>query len=224
MFKPLSRALALTLAACLPLAAAAAPVTVTTYSAGTAAFVDDAIMNVLGAPNFPTGENTYELTLQSTFDLDVNSYTGDSTRMYVRDAEIMLTLKVGTFTFEKTGIGFTDLFTAGASTDTYLHYASFHEPFSNLTLSFTTSYLGAPGSAGGHILQPRELAANGAGIGGMAIGASINNPEATDSWSMFGEANRSMVSVVSSVPEPAEWAMLAAGIAVIAARRRRTVA
>ncbi len=224
MFKPWSRALALTLAASLPLVASAAPVTVITHSVGTTAFVDSAIMTALGAPGFPTGENTYELTLQSNFDLDVNDYTGDSTSMYVRDALITMTLTVGTFTVEKTGIGLTQLYLDAASKNSYAQHALFREAFSNQYVSFATWHSAVPGSIGGNVLDPRELTGDGAGSGSMSIDAILTDPNSDIIFSMDGAASSSTVSVVSSVPEPAEWAMLAAGAAVIAARRRRAAA
>ncbi len=224
MFKSWSSTLALTLAATLPLAASAAPVSVTTHSAGTIDFVDDAIMNALGAPNFPTGENTYELTLTSTFDLDVDEHSGNNTSMYVRGALITMTLTMGTFTVEKTGIGTTQLYLDAATNNSYSQHAFFREAFSNQYVSFSTWHHAAPDSLGGNVLEPRELTGEGAGSGGMGIDSILTDPDSGIIFSMYGAADRSTVSVVSSVPEPAEWAMLAAGVAVIAARRRRAVA
>lgn len=224
MFKPWTRALALTLAASLPLAASAAPVTVITHSAGTVADVDSAIMTALGAPGFPTGTSTYSLTLQSNFDLDLNDYTGDSSSMYVRGALITMTLTMGTFTVEKTGIGTTQLYLDAVNKDSYAQHAFFRDAFSNQYMSFSMWHNAVPGSIGGNVLEPRELTGDGVGSGGIGIDAILTNPESDIIFSMYGEASHSTVSVVSSVPEPAEWAMLAAGVAVIAARRRRAVA
>jgi hypothetical protein len=224
MFKPWSCAFALMLAASLPPVASAAPVTVITHSVGTADYVDSAIMTALGAPGFPTGENTYELTLQSNFDLDVNEYTGDTTSMYVRGALITMTLTMGAFTVEKTGIGTTQLYLDAANENRYAQHALFREAFSNLYVSFVTWHNAAPGSVGGNVLEPRELTGEGAGSGGMGIDAIHTDPDVDIIFSMNGGANRSAVSVISSVPEPAEWAMLAAGAVVIAARRRRAMA
>ncbi|TWI48281.1 putative secreted protein with PEP-CTERM sorting signal [Pseudoduganella flava] len=223
MLKRLARSLALSLLAALPLSTLAAPVSVTTHTSGTSAYGDWVVVDALGITNYDYRDQPFELTLQSTFDTDVNTNFWWGDKLWIFGADLTVTFRIGDETFHKQGKGQAML---GSGSDSYYQQVSFYDSLGNGKLVDFTNYVMAPqNAAAGDPLAERDASASGERVGSMGMDAYNANPDANGLWMMGDYATNASVTVVSSVPEPSQWAMMAAGLVaatVVARRRQRT--
>jgi hypothetical protein len=220
MLKRWSRMLVLTLAAMLPLAALAAPVKVTTYTSGTLQFADDPVLSTLGLGDTALPA-PYEVTLQSAFDPDIDTNFMNGRQLWIFGVDITVTVKIGTSVFEHSGEGLTIL--DPYNDRSYEQDVTFYAPIAGMELTFKNRFVGPPGSITGDVLLPRRLTSSGENAGSMDIDMRPANPDAEGFWNLGARADHAMLSVLNPVPEPAEWAMMAAGLlaVTVAARRRK---
>lgn len=196
----------------LPLAALADPFTVTTRSSGIAN-VNPTVLYYLGMDNtIEASELPYELTISSTFD-PVADLPGRGEPIFDRESQVAVEFRLGDMRFDYTGSGMTwaSVYTPFDTGDAYWHEVQLDN------LHFSQRGYAPTGTLGpGGALVMRELGGITGGI--FWIDAYPPNPDAPGSWSMNGAVNNFSVS---AVPEPAAYALLAAGLFVLGWRRMR---
>lgn len=197
----------------LPLAAFANPFTVTTRSSGIAN-VNPTVLYYLGMDNLiEATELPYELTMRSTFD-PVEGLPGRGESIFERESQVVVEFRLGDMRFDYTGRGMTwaSVYTPFDTGDAYWHQLDLDN------LSFSQRGYAPTGTLGpGGALAMREL--GGITSGRFWIDAVPTNPDAPGYWSMNGAVNNFSVS---AVPEPALYALMAAGLFVLGWRRMRT--
>jgi hypothetical protein len=203
----------------LPAAVLAAPVTVTTHTAGTT-LADNTILAALGL-NGVTGPAPlpYELTLSSTFDAGnaaAQNYGG----------EVEVDFHIDGQTFHYAGSGNSAASRESVSVfDNYQQHVWFDTPGppnANFTVHFYNQLYDLPGSMGQSGPLTPFAADQGAGqdaFGAYTIDAYPGNPAVPLSWNMSAPAGAFSVQV-AAVPEPAQVALLAAGLLMLGLYRR----
>ena len=201
-----------------PLALMAAPVTVTTHSAGIIDlnFVSLGyafhVMNVLGLePPTTTGPLPYELTLRAEFDTDT-MVGGQAFWAYSYGADVMVDFRIGTQAWHYAGPANStvNLYDQTIYVSDYGHSVWFETP--HFTYGFYHHLFGPPASIG--IFNPLATlyADQDDGVYGSAtIFFNPDAPEVDDVFSIGGAGP--VISVnVAPVPEPASFVLLAGGI------------
>lgn len=212
--------IALPLLAALPMHVLAAPVTITTTLQGVleAKSYSWGILEELYMPMaLYYADQPYALTIESTFDPDkVESYGDD--RRYFKNTDMKVTFKLGDYTYRGSNAGTTELEVGAGSYSQCVGYI-------NWSLQFCSSFKGPQGDLGDDLFAPRQLSASGDSVGYVGIGyfrgmGGGGTPELSEYLSDMNPT-RATLSITSAVPEPAHWAMLAAGLLTIAATARR---
>lgn len=196
----------------LPLTALAEPFTVTTRSTGIAD-VNPTVLYYLGMDNtIEASALPYELTIRSTFD-PVADLPGRGEPLFDRDSQVVVEFRLGNMRFDYTGSGMTwaSVYTPFDAGDGYWHQVELDN------LHFSQRGFAPAGTLGpGGALAMREL--GGITSGYVSIDAFPSNPDAPGYWTMNGAVNNFSVS---AVPEPAAYALMAAGLFVLGRRRLR---
>lgn len=204
----------------LPLVAVADPVTVTTRSTGTqitnesSLGTTNSMLNVLGLnPLTSTAPLPYELTLTSTFDTDAmpspESYWAQAY------ADVVIDFRIGTQAYHYAGPANSVAHLAAQSADVaeYSHTIWLDTP--NYRYGFVQDMRGTPGSLGRfNPLAPLDVDES-----------ELTNFSAHLFFNLFAEpidfnlgltSSTMSVQVAAAVPEPASFALLAAGLATLA--------
>lgn len=226
MLTPIKRILLLLLAA--PLALMAAPVTVTTHSAG---IIDlnsvslgyaYSVMNVLGLePPTTTGPLPYELTIEANFDTDT-MVSPQAFWAYSYGGDVAVAFKIGTQAYHFAGPGNStvNLYDQSVYVADYGHSVWFETP--DDIYGFYHHLLGPPASLG--IFNPLAAlyADQNDGVSGSAT--IFLDPQANDVQDVFSiQGSGPVMSVhVAPIPEPAPFAMLAAGLVMLGLLRRHS--
>lgn len=207
----------------LPLAALADPVAVTTRSTGTST-VDDTVLSALGLNSVTsTAPVPYELTLRSTFDPDTSPPSTSDYWAYNYGGAVEIDFRIGSQAYHYDGAANSYANRQSGSWDGYTHAIYFDTPgptTSNYTVYFYHTLYGLPGTSGlGGPLMPLDADASDGVQGYYTLHATPSNHDVPLSWYM--DAYQSTVSInVAAVPEPASFALLAAGLATLGLRRR----
>lgn len=220
MFPTLKPACLLLCAA--PALALADPVVVTTRTSGSATALP-VLLTALGMdPAFALQELPYSLTLSSTYDPnDMPSVRGDYDYDY--DSAIVVDFRLGDMHYRANANGASAVLRAASSgNDTYEHQVEFLPPDSPWSYKFRqVGILALPSLDGAGALTPRTLGPTDVVFGTMDITAYTAMPDAPGPSVLLGSTVSSMsVQVVSAVPEPAPFALLAAGVLTLGLRRR----
>jgi len=209
----ISRTIALLFA--LPVAAAAAPVTITTHTSGSMDPGPD-VLAYLGLA-VPDGAQPYSLTLSATIDPNAPLFRHQPWRSGVAQTktQVSVTFDYGQQHLAYTGIG--DIFVGNSGGD-YTEIVTFPPTdYDNGVRSFDVeNYLVVPGQAFADVLAPPTLTDVATSDSGASIQTYINPYLPRGLVGMGGGANTVSVGVTgvptSPVPEPAHAAMLAAGL------------
>ena len=202
----------------LPLAAVADPLTVTTRSSGIAD-VNQTVLYYLGLDDtIEAAELPYELTIRSTFD-PVADLPGRGEWVTDQSSQVLVEFRIGSMTYHYTGSGSTsaNVHTPFDTGDAYRHEVELDNLHFWQTGYAPTGTLG-PGGA----LTMRDIGGITSGVFG--INAYPFNPDAPGFWTMGGKATSFSVQVMSAIPEPASYALLAAGLFVLGRRRVQALA
>lgn len=207
-----------------PAAALAEPITVTTHSTGMAS-LNPTVLYALGW-DLPSErlEEPYALTMSTTFDWTGPLPAREEWASQV-DGQVEIDLRIGDFRYRYAGAEWSNaiLYTPySVGGDAYQH-ETWVNPTPDVygySFNFTQVFLGPAGSMGpGGALAPGVL--EGAAPGGFFhLTAYYSNDEYTFAFPMSGDVATFSVQVSSPVPEPASFALLAAGLATLGLRRR----
>jgi len=212
----------------LPVAAlaqtATQPVTVVTKSTGTVE-VESTVLRMLGAEHVQdAGTLPYELTLTSNYDWPgaLPARGEETNSWYLRS--IAIDFRVGDHDFHYKGAGsaFANLRGFTGDADQYYHNVAFgtKEAVYTTFYNFTQELLVPAGSLGpGGAMTP--TGGEGSGLGGQ-LEISYMTPwlDSTRYYRMYGDIDSYSVQITSPIPEPAAFAMLAAGMLTLGLRRR----
>lgn len=219
MLKQLVRTLSLTALVVLPLHVMAAPVSITTTTSGDHSISNDYILDMLGIDRSNLGEVPFEMTLQSNFDTDITPAVQTSGGLSIAGADITVTLHIGTGTFQRQGKGWTTLVSGPAA---YGQTVGLYGFGGTDSIDFSHILKVTQDAAVSDPLTPRNLSASGDNVGTMLVTLNELDPEWPQTWYMGGTVTSGAVAV-SAVPEPSQWAMMAAGLlaGTAVARRRK---
>jgi hypothetical protein len=213
-----------TLLLALPLVAVADPVTVTTHSTGVQNTNDaslagaNSMLNVLGLdPLVPGAPVPYDLTLTSTF--DTNSMPSPESFWAYANGNVVIDFHIGAQTYHYAGAANSSAHLAGqsANVEEYGHTISLEAP--NYFYGFAHEMTGPTGSMGQfNPLAPLDVDESKLTNYSAHIGFSLK----TEPISFSMDPTTSTMTVhVAAVPEPASYALLAAGLAMFALPRLR---
>lgn len=211
----------LALAAVIPCTAFADPVVVSTRASGTID-VNPAVFDRLWPGGQALDRMPFQLSMSSVLQSD--SLVTDANGTHARDLSTQLhfDFKLGDYDYHKTilaDVG-VDLYQQGDGTDVYRMLVSFGPSYND---SFTTMLFGPAGSFGATPLTPVTLGSNLGLAGNISMFLSPDNPDATPFWgSMAANTDSVSLQVMSAVPEPAPFGMLAAGVMTLGCWRWRT--
>ena len=151
--------------------------------------------------------------MHSTFD-PVADLPGRGEWVTDQSSQVLVEFKIGSMTYHYTGSGSTsaNVYTPFDTGDAYQHEVRLDNLYFWQTGYAPTGTLG-PGGA----LTMRDVGGITSSVFG--INAYPSNPDAPGFWPMGGKATSFSVQVMSAVPEPASYALLAAGIFVLGRRR-----
>ena len=209
----------------LPVAASADPVTVVTRSTGTVS-VNPTVLSALGW-DYTGNENElpYTLRLSSTYD-----WTGplpardDWASGY--DNQVVVDLRIGSYDYHYAGTEWSNtiLFTSYVLGDDGYEHEVWTNPNPDAygySFNFTHAFFGPAGSMGpGGALTPRLIEQSASNRGFLDVTAYYSNDEYTFSFPLSGAVDSFSVEVTSPVPEPAPFALLAAGVLTLGLRPR----
>lgn len=223
MLKRLARTLSLSLFAALPLQVLAAPVSITTSTSGITSSGSMYVLEALGIDSSNYIFAPFELTLQSTFDTAVTPPVRLGDTLTVADADITVTLRLGTGVFQQQGKGWAGL-SSGPGAYSQLVGLYSLSSFDN-KVEFSQLIRAPLGAAGNDPLAARSfnVSATDDIVGFMGVTYWDLDPEWPQSEELGGAATSGSI-LVSAVPEPSQWAMMAAGLvagAVVARRRKQ---
>lgn len=224
MLTMIKRSFILSLAA--PMAVLAAPVTVTTHSAG---IIDlnsvslgyaYSVMNVLGLePPTTTGPLPYELTIQANFDTDT-MVSPEAFWAYSYGAGVVVDFTIGAQAYHFAGPGNStvNLYEQSVYVSDYGHSVWFETP--GYRYGFYHQLLGPPAKMGSFNPLAALYADQDDGVYGSAT--IFLDPAATDVQDVFSiQGGGAVMSVdVAPIPEPASFAMMAIGVLTLSLLRR----
>jgi hypothetical protein len=212
------------LALAMPVAALAAPVTVTTHSSGTS-YVDNTVLNALGLDSVPNNAQLpYEVTMTSTFDPEDYPYISYAWGYnYTGKAVIDFRLGSQTYHYDSGADSRVFLYDQSSNLYSYNHYISFYSdgpPTSNFIVGFAHTMYGLPFSLGLEgPMTPFDADKRDGVFGYFTINAIPSYPDVPLSWTM-GSTEATVSVHVAPVPAPAQFSLLAAGLLTLGLRRR----
>lgn len=212
----------------LPAVALAEPVTVVTHSSGVA-YINPSALDGLQRTNPPNAdESPYELTLSSTFDWS-GPLPARGEWASQPDSQVVIDFTLGDLAYHYAGEGSSSAILStqfGSDGDRYQHEIWLDPPGPGYgyALKFEQVLVGPSDSFGtGGALTRGVTAWTGTGSN-FSFTAYRSNDEYTLAFPMGGDATAFSVRVTSPVPEPAAYALLAAGLLTLGLRRRRNSA
>jgi hypothetical protein len=206
----------------LPGIALADPRPVTTHSIGTS-HIDNTVLSVLGLANLTTTTALpFELTLTSTF----GPNTIPSFWAFNDGGEVAIDFRIGSqaFRYEGSATSSVNVYNQSPSTYAYSHYIRFDKQGpseASYTVRFSHTLYYLPGSLGlSDPLMPFRADEKDGVYGYYTIDAIPTDPDVPLSWQMSSSNTNAALSVqVGVVPEPASFALLAAGLLTLGLRR-----
>ena len=204
----------------LPIVSLADPVSVTTHSSGDMT-ADETVMAVLGLGSLPSGATLpYALTFTSSFDPETNRANWIS---HIDD-KVTIDFRIGSQVYHYEGIAYSQAFRYDQSihVDAYEHNVWLNTPGpseGDYLLRFSHTLYNLPrGETGTRPLFPYYADAGDGATGYATVFAYPNNPDVSLRWEM--PSNVAALSVqVGVVPEPAAFALMAAGLLTLGLRR-----
>lgn len=199
--------------------AAAQAVRVTSQLSGDRLFQGPQVLYQIGHGDFYgfTGDAMpFDLTLSALIDPDAVSELGDGSQVLAR-ADVAVTLAMGGTTSRFSDPGATVRLLSDPAG--YRMEVTFGIDL--VIASFTTWMQGPAGSFSGLALAPQEVVQGPGMTSRTTIMTYPPHPDIPYSWTTGSPGSAASLSIVSAVPEPANIAMLAAGLAALALVGRR---
>jgi hypothetical protein len=222
MYRLLKRCCVLLYAA--PAIALASPVVITTHSTGTAKALPDLLYTLGMDRSSGLQDLPYEMTLSSTYDLPQGSVSILGEYNFIYSSDIVVDFRLGDMHYHSSGLGSSAVRRSSSNGyDSYEHEIQYLPINSPWSYSITqTGILTLPSLGPEGALELRELGPTPVVAGAITIAAypaTANEP--VGPTSLLGSSMAALsVQVMSPVPEPAPFVLLAAGLLTLALRRR----